>query len=345
MGAYGQGRSEDVGVIAASDAVGELAELVRTGSVRGLARGLTWVETGGARAEALSAQLYPHGGRAHIIGVTGSPGSGKSTLTRALARAARARGLTVGVIAVDPSSPFSGGAILGDRIRMNDLALDPGIFIRSMATRGAMGGLCRAAADAVDLMDAAGRDLVIVETVGVGQDEVDIMRIAHSVVVVSVPGLGDDIQALKAGILEIADVHVVNKADRDGADRTIAELRAMLTLVPVPVDAWVPPVLPTVAPREEGVEVLLDTLVRHLGSLRMSGDLERRRTKMAEARVLRIAQDLAAEAVARPSGDGARLLLEQVARRQLAPHACARTLLAAAVRGSDGPSPTRRRVG
>src|SRR4030095_6614632 len=190
--------------------VDTLAQRIIEGSTRALARGLTWVESGGARAEALAARLYPHTGRAQIVGVTGAPGSGKSTRARTLALVARARGRTVGVLAVDPSSPFTGGAILGDRIRMSDLALDPGVFIRSMATRGALGGLSRAAADGVDLMDAAGLGLILVETVGVGQDEVDVMRLAHTVVVVSVPGLGDDVQALKAGVLEIADLHVVN---------------------------------------------------------------------------------------------------------------------------------------
>ena len=318
-----------------SDVAG-LGDQIREGSTRGLARGLTWVEAGGQRAEALCGYLYPQTGRAHIIGITGSPGSGKSTLARALAWAARARGLTVGIIAVDPSSPFTGGAILGDRIRMNDLALDPGVFIRSMATRGALGGLCRAAADTVDLMDAAGRHLVIVETVGVGQDEVEIMRVAHTVVVVSVPGLGDDIQALKAGILEIADIHVVNKADREGADRTVAELRAMLTLMPAAPGAWVPPILPCVATRDEGIEALLDALFGHMATLKTSGELERRRARIAEARVLKIAQDLAAEAVVRPNSDAAGRLLEQVARRELAPHACARAILAEAVRTGHG---------
>ncbi len=308
--------------------VSRLGEQIRGGSTRALARGLTWIEAGGARAETLSAYLYASGGRAHVVGITGSPGSGKSTLARGLARAARARGLTLGIIAVDPSSPFTGGAILGDRIRMNDLALDPGVFIRSMATRGALGGLCRAAADAVDLMDAAGRDLVLVETVGIGQDEVDVMRVAHSVIVVSVPGLGDDIQALKAGVLEIADIHVVNKADRDGANRTIADLRAMLTLVPAPPDAWMPPVLPTVAAREEGVDAVLDTLAGHMAALKTSSELERRRARIAEGRVMKIAQDLAAQAIVSPGSAEAGRLLEQVARRELPPHACARTLLA-----------------
>jgi LAO/AO transport system kinase len=318
-----------------------LASQIVEGSTRALGRGLTWVESGGKRAEALSAQLYPHTGRAQIVGVTGAPGSGKSTLVRALALVARARGRTVGVVAVDPSSPFSGGAILGDRIRMNDLALDPGVFIRSMATRGALGGLCRAAADAVDLMDAAGRSLVLVETVGVGQDEVDVMRLAHTVLVVSVPGLGDDVQALKAGVLEIADVHVVNKADRDGADRVVAELRAMLTLIPAPEEAWMPPVLPASAARDEGIEPIADALDGHVAYLKTSGELERRRRRIVTARVLKITQDLVAETMLGGEGLGTEgaagaTLLERVARRELAPYACARLFLKQIARRTEG---------
>jgi len=308
-----------------------LVTLISQGSIRALGRGLTWVESGGPRAEALSARMYPHTGRAQIIGVTGAPGSGKSTLARALALVARARGRTVGIVAVDPSSPFSGGAILGDRIRMSDLALDPGVFIRSMATRGALGGLCRAAADAVDLMDAAGRNLVLVETVGVGQDEVDVMRLAHTVLVVSVPGLGDDVQALKAGVLEIADVHVVNKADREGADRTVAELRAMLTLLPTAEAAWMPPVLSATAARDEGIEAIADALDGHMAFLKTSGELERRRRRIVTARVLKIAQELVAETVLEPfdaAGSDGTTLLDRVTRRELTPHACARALLA-----------------
>jgi LAO/AO transport system kinase len=318
-----------------------LAKEIVEGSTRALARGLTWVEAGGKRAESLCARLYPHTGRAQIVGVTGAPGSGKSTLVRALALVARARGRTVGVVAVDPSSPFSGGAILGDRIRMNDLALDPGIFIRSMATRGTLGGLSRAAADAVDLMDAAGRSLVLVETVGVGQDEVEVMRLAQTVLVVSVPGLGDDVQALKAGVLEIADLHVVNKADREGADRTVAELRSMLTLIPSVEEAWMPPVLPASAARDEGIEAIADALDGHMAYLKTSGELERRRRRIVTARVLKIAQDLVAETMLGADALGAAgtagaTLLERVARRELAPHACARLFLAQTARRTEG---------
>jgi LAO/AO transport system kinase len=318
-----------------------LAKEIVEGSTRALARGLTWVEAGGKRAEGLCARLYPHTGRAQIVGVTGAPGSGKSTLVRALALVARARGRTVGVVAVDPSSPYSGGAILGDRIRMNDLALDPGVFIRSMATRGTLGGLSRAAADAVDLMDAAGRSLVLVETVGVGQDEVDVMRLAQTVLVVSVPGLGDDVQALKAGVLEIADLHVVNKADREGADRTVAELRAMLTLIPGTEEAWMPPVLPASAARDEGIEAIADALDAHMAYLKTSGELERRRRSIVTARVLKIAQQLIAETMLGADalgseGTAGAALLERVTRRELAPHACARLFLAQTARRTEG---------
>jgi GTPase len=318
-----------------------LAKEIVEGSTRALARGLTWVEAGGKRAEALCARLYPHTGRAQIVGVTGAPGSGKSTLVRALALVARARGRTVGVVAVDPSSPFSGGAILGDRIRMNDLALDPGIFIRSMATRGTLGGLSRAAADAVDLMDAAGRSLVLVETVGVGQDEVEVRRLAQTVLVVSVPGLGDDVQALKAGVLEIADLHVVNKADREGADRTVAELRSMLTLIPGTEEAWMPPVLPASAARDEGIEAIADALDAHMAYLKTSGELERRRRNSVTTRVLKIAQQLIAETMLgadalRSEGTAGAGLLERVTRRELAPHACARLFLAQTARRTEG---------
>jgi LAO/AO transport system kinase len=239
----------------------------------------------------------------------------------------------VGILAVDPSSPYSGGAILGDRIRMNDLALDPGVFIRSMATRGALGGLARAAADAIDLMDAAGRDPIFVETVGVGQDEVEIAGAADTVVVVSVPGLGDDVQAIKAGVLEIADIHAVNKADREGADRTMAELRAMLTLLPAREGVRVPPVLACVAAREEGIDALLDAIGAHMDELKATDALEPRRARRAQQRVIRIAHEALTRAMGDPRHGDFAALVARVARRELSPHAAARVLLGA-VRGA-----------
>lgn len=312
----------------ADHAVDTLAKEILSGSPRALARGLTWVEQGGARAEELCERLYPHTGRAHTVGITGSPGSGKSTLVRAIARAARGRGMSVGIVAVDPSSPFSGGSILGDRIRMNDVAVELGVFIRSIATHGALGGLSRSASNAVDLMDAAGKDWVIVETVGTGQDEVDIMAVAQTVAVVSVPGMGDEIQTLKAGILEIADIHVVNKADHEGASRTITQLLSMVALGSSRRRLWTPPVLGCVAIREEGIEPLLDIILEHGKSLAASSEQSLRQIEIAKARVLRAARDLVGDEMARPNPDFDRWL-ELVAQRNLAPHACARAILAA----------------
>jgi LAO/AO transport system kinase len=297
------------------------------GDDRALSRGLSYVEAGGEFAEVLLANTYPSTGRAQVVGITGSPGSGKSTLTRALAKAAREIGLTVGIIAVDPSSPFSGGSILGDRIRMNDIAVDLGVFVRSLATHGAMGGLSRAATDSIDLMDAAGRELILVETVGVGQDEIEVMRSAHTVVVVSVPGLGDEIQTLKAGILEISDIHVVNKADRDGADRVAAELRSMLMFDVAKAGSWRPPILSCAALREEGIEPVLKAIIDHAAHLKNSGKLEQRRKEMARARLFGIVRNLLDDASARKECN-CDDLIEGLVARKLAPHAGGRELLA-----------------
>jgi len=210
----------------------DLESRVLAGDTRAIARLLSRAESGIAESRPTLDAMFAHAGRAHVVGITGVPGSGKSTLVAKLAAQVRSTGRRVAVVAVDPSSPFSGGAILGDRIRMGDLAGDAGIFVRSMATRGALGGLANGTLEAVDVLDAAGFDMVMIETVGVGQDEVDVARAAHTTVVVSAPGLGDDIQAIKSGLLEVADVLVVNKADREGADRTERDLMHMLELRP-----------------------------------------------------------------------------------------------------------------
>ena len=258
-------------------AVQDLAEGVLAGRVPAVARAITWAESGDPRFHALLALVFPRTGGARVTGLTGSPGAGKSTLTAALARKARVLGRKVGIVAVDPSSPFSGGAILGDRIRMQDLYTDPGVLIRSMATRGHLGGLARATADAVDVLDAAGYDEILVETVGVGQDEVEVFRLAESCVVVLTPGMGDDIQAIKAGLMEVADLFVVNKADRDGADRVVAEILQMLELGEH--GAWVPPVMKTVATTGAGLDELAAKLAEHRAFLDGPEGKKRRRER------------------------------------------------------------------
>ncbi|HEU5161532.1 MAG TPA: methylmalonyl Co-A mutase-associated GTPase MeaB [Thermoanaerobaculia bacterium] len=264
--------------------IDEIIDGVRSGATRALARAVTLVERDDPAADRLLAAIYPQTGRARVIGITGSPGAGKSTLVDALARHYRKEGKKIGIIAVDPTSPFTGGAILGDRIRMQGLYTDPGVFIRSMATRGFLGGIARATTDVVDLLDAAGFDLVVVETVGVGQGEVEVIRTVQTNVVVLVPGMGDDIQAIKAGIMEIGDIFAVNKADRPGADRTVTEIMMMMSLVEEHGD-WVSPVVKTTASLEKGITELADALEKHREYLVTSGEITRRNRERARIRV------------------------------------------------------------
>ena len=261
-----------------------LAADILAGRYRALGQAISLVESHDERAQRLLADLYPRTGQARIIGITGSPGAGKSTLVAAMAKHYRAMGKRVGIIAVDPTSPFTGGAILGDRIRMADLYTDRGVFIRSMATRGFLGGLARATNDVVDILDAAGFDIVLVETVGVGQDEVEVVRTVQTNVVVLVPGMGDDIQAIKAGIMEIGDVFVVNKADRPGADKTVTEVTMMMSLVEEHGE-WVPPIVKTIASRKEGISDLDDAIVKHYDYLASSGELDRRNRDRVRIRI------------------------------------------------------------
>src|SRR5262252_9108185 len=237
--------------------VDDWAAKILDGDVRAVSRAITAIENHATESEALLRQLFPHTGQAYLTGVTGAPGTGKSTLVDRLAAHYRKHQERVGIVAVDPTSPYSGGAILGDRIRMQGHAGDSGIFIRSMATRGFLGGLARSTAEVALLLDAAGKHQILIETVGVGQDEIDIVRLADCVLVVLVPGLGDDIQNMKAGLMEIADIFVLNKADREGADRLEEQLHAMLSLV-MPRDGWHPPVVRTVATEGKGIEQLAE---------------------------------------------------------------------------------------
>jgi LAO/AO transport system kinase len=253
----------------------EFADKILLGDIRAAARLMRDIDDGIASAAAELKQLYPHTGRAYVLGITGPPGAGKSTLVDQITAVYRSRGKRVGIVAVDPTSPFTGGAILGDRIRMNRHADDEGVFIRSLATRGYLGGISRSTGDVVNVMDAMGMDVVIVETVGVGQDEIDIVRMAHTTAVVMVPGLGDDIQAIKAGILEIGDVFVVNKADREGTERTVRELTVMLEMGHHQQGDWFPKVLRTEGNRGIGVEELVNEFQVHYDYLHSSGRIDR----------------------------------------------------------------------
>jgi LAO/AO transport system kinase len=302
---------------------------VLSGDVRAIARLLTRAEAGTAESRPALDAIFRHAGRAHVVGITGVPGSGKSTLVALLAAAIRRTGRKVGIVAIDPSSPFSGGAILGDRIRMGELGGDPGVYVRSMATRGALGGLAHGTLEAVDVLDASGYDVVVIETVGVGQDEVDVARAAHTTVVVSAPGLGDDIQAIKSGILEIADVHVVSKCDRPDADKTIADLKAMLAMgmKPGAPGAWRVRVVPTSATRGEGVADLLAAIDGHWVALAASGDIAARRNQINERRLLKAAEEILRKQFARRRDGRISQLVAQLNARSQSPHGAAVRLL------------------
>ncbi|WP_020670975.1 methylmalonyl Co-A mutase-associated GTPase MeaB [Amycolatopsis nigrescens] len=310
--------------------VGELVGRAREGQHRAIARLISLVEDAHPQLREVAEALTPYTGHARIVGLTGPPGVGKSTSTSMLLSALREEGKRVGVLAIDPSSPFSGGALLGDRIRMTEHATDSGIFIRSMATRGHLGGLAWATPQAVRVLDAAGFDVVLIETVGVGQSEVDVVRLADTTVVLLAPGMGDGIQAAKAGVLEIADVFVVNKADRDGAETTVRDLKQMIAMVRREVrgHSWRQPIVRTVAAKNEGAAEVLSALDEHHEWLQARGELLRRRTARAAGEVEAIAlQRLRDQLADLRGGDRLPELARQVVERELDPYSAAEKLI------------------
>ena len=304
-----------------------VSDRVRAGEPRAIARAISLIEDEDAAAADLIRDIFPHTGRAYLVGVTGPPGAGKSTLVDRLTAHLRAEGHSIGVLAVDPTSPFTGGAVLGDRVRMNAHASDPGVFIRSMATRGHLGGLSRATADAALVLDAAGKDIVSIETVGVGQDEVDIIRTADVSIVTLVPGTGDDVQALKAGIMEIADIFVVNKADRDGADRLVSAVEANLALHPYGSEEWRPPIVKTVATTGAGIADL-ELAIKNFRTQAGDRQADRRKTRSAyrlrELVSQRFMSHLERDVLAEGEFDA---IVERIAVRDLDPYTAARDLL------------------
>lgn len=264
----------------------EYVDKLLNGDKRACARLISIVENDEEEAKNIIKKIYKYTGKAHVIGITGPPGGGKSTLTDKLAKELRNRGKTVGIVAIDPTSPFTGGSILGDRIRMQDMATDSGVFIRSMGTRGYLGGLSKATQSAVKILDVYGADYIIIETVGVGQSEIDIVKTADTIVMVMVPGLGDDIQAIKAGVMEIGDIFAINKSDLDGANRTAAEVKAMLDMGPKKDRR--PPIVPVIASLNKGTSELLDEIISHMEYLKSSGELIKRREDNTRMEIIKL---------------------------------------------------------
>ena len=322
-------RSPESDTKTALQPVDDWAQRVCAGDIRALSRAITAIENHEREAEELLRILFPRTGKAYLTGVTGAPGTGKSTLVDRLSAHYRGHHEQVGVIAVDPTSPYSGGAILGDRIRMQGHAGDSGVFIRSMATRGFLGGLARATAEVALLLDAAGKQHVLIETVGVGQDEIDIVRLADCVVVMLVPGLGDDIQSMKAGLMEIGDIFVLNKSDREGADRLEQQLHAMLSLV-MPRDGWHPPVVRTVASENKGIDVLADTIGKFRKHFESSGERQRKHIEHWKQRLIELLESRLLQRALGGAGGEARLseLAAQVAARKKDPFSAVKEILA-----------------